>query len=89
MEDLQLVEHVVREDEGVIEQCVISGIPREDMHKVYCDRKCCDFSRSLALALSFFSSASSTKLVISAPTIVVFFIASLKSLFLKLADPSR
>ena len=53
MEDLQLVEHVVREDEGVREQCVISGIPREDMHKVYCDRKCFEFSRPLSLALSF------------------------------------
>ena len=39
MEDLQLVEHVVRKDEGVVEQCVISGIPKEEMHKVYCDRK--------------------------------------------------
>lgn len=38
MEDLQEVEHVVRQDEGVIEQCGILGIPREDMHKVYCDR---------------------------------------------------
>lgn len=39
MEDLQLVEHVCRKDPKVIEQCVLSGIPREDMHKVYCDRK--------------------------------------------------
>lgn len=39
MEDLQIVEHVVRKDPKVIEQCVISGIPAEDMHKVYCDRK--------------------------------------------------
>lgn len=38
MEDLQIVEHVVRVDPKVIEQCEISGIPREDMHKVYCDR---------------------------------------------------
>lgn len=38
MEDLQIVEHVVRKDPGVIEQCRISGIPAEDMHKVYCDR---------------------------------------------------
>ncbi|KAI6716915.1 hypothetical protein JHW43_000648 [Diplocarpon mali] len=37
MEDLQIVEHVVRKDPKVIEQCVISGIPAEDMHKVYCD----------------------------------------------------
>lgn len=37
MEDLQIVEHVVRKDPKVIEQCGISGIPPEDMHKVYCD----------------------------------------------------
>ncbi|MCJ1400142.1 hypothetical protein MMC11_003346 [Xylographa trunciseda] len=37
MEDLQIVEHVVREDPKVIEQCGIIGIPKEDMHKVYCD----------------------------------------------------
>lgn len=40
MEDLQIVEHVCRTDPGVIEQCAISGIPKEDMHKVYCDREC-------------------------------------------------
>jgi hypothetical protein len=39
MEDLQIVEHIVRKDPKVIEQCVLSGIPREDMHKVYCDRE--------------------------------------------------
>lgn len=39
MEDLQLVEHVVRIDPKVIEQCEISGIPRENMDKVYCDRR--------------------------------------------------
>ncbi len=39
MEDLQIVEHICRTDLGVIEQCVISGIPKEDMHKVYCDRE--------------------------------------------------
>lgn len=39
MEDLQIVEHVVRKDPKVIEQCVLSGVPAEDMHKVYCDRK--------------------------------------------------
>lgn len=38
MEDLQIVEHIVRVDPKVIEQCEISGISREDMHKVYCDR---------------------------------------------------
>ena len=39
MEDLQAVEHICRKDPKVIEQCVISGIPKEDMHKVYCDRR--------------------------------------------------
>ena len=38
MEDLQVVEHICRKDPKVIEQCIISGIPKEDMHKVYCDR---------------------------------------------------
>lgn len=38
MEDLQVVEHVVRKDPKVIEQCGLIGIPKEDMHKVYCDR---------------------------------------------------
>ncbi|KAK3682395.1 copper amine oxidase [Podospora appendiculata] len=37
MEELQLVEHIARKDPKVIEQCVISGIPAEDMHKVFCD----------------------------------------------------
>ncbi|KAF2157429.1 hypothetical protein K461DRAFT_219753 [Myriangium duriaei CBS 260.36] len=37
MEDLQLVEIIVRKDPKVIEQCGILGIPPEDMHKVYCD----------------------------------------------------
>ena len=37
MEDLQAVEAVARVDPKVIEQCVISGIAEEDMHKVYCD----------------------------------------------------
>jgi primary-amine oxidase len=37
MEDLQIVESVVRKDPKVIEQCGIIGIPPEDMHKVYCD----------------------------------------------------
>lgn len=44
MEDLQTVEHVCRKDPKVIEQCVISGVPAEDMHKVYCDRKLSNFS---------------------------------------------
>jgi len=37
MEELKAVEHVCRTDPKVIEQCEISGIPKEDMHKVYCD----------------------------------------------------
>lgn len=32
-----IVEHICRTDERVIEQCELSGIPRSDMHKVYCD----------------------------------------------------
>jgi hypothetical protein len=39
MEDLQVVEATVRKDPKVIEQCGIIGIPPQDMHKVYCDRK--------------------------------------------------
>jgi primary-amine oxidase len=39
MEDLQEVEHVVRKDPKVIEQCGIIGIPPQDMDKVYCDRE--------------------------------------------------
>ena len=38
MEELQIVEHIVRVDPKVIEQCGIVGIPKEEMHKVYCDR---------------------------------------------------
>lgn len=37
MDDLKAVEAVARCDPRVIEQCIISGIPKEDMHKVYCD----------------------------------------------------
>jgi len=37
MEELQVVEHICRTDPKVIEQCEISGIPKEDMDKVYCD----------------------------------------------------
>lgn len=37
MEELQAVEYVVRKDPKVIEQCEISGISRDEMHKVYCD----------------------------------------------------
>jgi primary-amine oxidase len=39
MEDLQIVESIVRKDAKVIEQCGLIGIPPEDMHKVYCDRE--------------------------------------------------
>lgn len=39
MEDLQIVEHVVRKDPKVIEQCGLIGIPPSEMYKVYCDRK--------------------------------------------------
>lgn len=39
MEDLQIVESVVRKDPKVIEQCGLIGIPPENMHKVYCDRE--------------------------------------------------
>ncbi|VVT55028.1 uncharacterized protein SAPINGB_P004383 [Magnusiomyces paraingens] len=35
--DLSNTEKVVRTDPLVIEQCRISGIPAEDMHKVFCD----------------------------------------------------
>lgn len=31
------MEHIVRRDPKVIEQCEISGISRDEMHKVYCD----------------------------------------------------
>ena len=37
MEDLQVVESIVRQDPEVIKQCGLIGIPAEDMHKVYCD----------------------------------------------------
>lgn len=37
MEELTAVEHICRKDPKVIEQCELSGIPKEDMHKVYCD----------------------------------------------------
>jgi primary-amine oxidase len=37
MEDLAIVEEIIRKDPQVIEQCGIAGIPPEDMHKVYCD----------------------------------------------------
>ncbi|TRX89029.1 hypothetical protein FHL15_010048 [Xylaria flabelliformis] len=37
MEELMAVEHVCRKDPKVIEQCEFSGIPKENMDKVYCD----------------------------------------------------
>ncbi|KAH7155199.1 copper amine oxidase [Dactylonectria estremocensis] len=37
IEELSAVEHACRVDPKVIEQCAISGVPAEDMHKVYCD----------------------------------------------------
>ncbi|CAI0654598.1 unnamed protein product, partial [Colletotrichum noveboracense] len=37
MEELQIVEHICRTNERVIEQCLLSGVPRHEMHKVYCD----------------------------------------------------
>ncbi|KAI0888344.1 copper amine oxidase [Annulohypoxylon maeteangense] len=37
MEELKNVEYTVRKDPKVIEQCVLSGISKDDMHKVYCD----------------------------------------------------
>ena len=37
VQDLQNTEEVVRTDPNVIEQCRISGIPADEMHKVYCD----------------------------------------------------
>jgi primary-amine oxidase len=37
VEDLQATESVIRTDPTVIEQCVLSGIPATEMHKVYCD----------------------------------------------------
>ena len=37
IEDLAQVEGFIRTDPAVIEQCVISGVPADEMHKVYCD----------------------------------------------------
>lgn len=37
LEEMINVEHILRKDPRVIEQCGILGIPPEDMHKVYCD----------------------------------------------------
>lgn len=54
LEELQEVEHICRKDPRVIEQCEIIGIPREEMEKVYCDRKFClsvDFDSSTQVVL--------------------------------------
>ena len=53
MEDLQVVEHIVRKDPKVIEQCGIIGIPPEDMYKVYCDRKSSSKSTILVDVLTY------------------------------------
>ncbi|ODV61269.1 amine oxidase [Ascoidea rubescens DSM 1968] len=37
VEDLQTTESIIRKDPRVIEQCVISGVPADKMHEVYCD----------------------------------------------------
>ena len=39
VEDLVETEKVVRKNKRVIEQCILSGIPEEEMDKVFCDRK--------------------------------------------------
>lgn len=52
MEDLQFVEHMARKDEDIIKQCEVIGIPREDMHKVYCDRELVAISSALKSNLS-------------------------------------
>ncbi|KAM6508504.1 Amine oxidase [Fusarium falciforme] len=36
-EELAAVEHGCRKDAKVIEQCLLSGVAKGDMHKVYCD----------------------------------------------------
>lgn len=37
IEDLSRCESIIRSDPDVIKQCEISGVPRLEMHKVYCD----------------------------------------------------
>ncbi|CDK27579.1 unnamed protein product [Kuraishia capsulata CBS 1993] len=37
VEDLCSTEEVIRADPNVIEQCVLSGVPASEMHKIYCD----------------------------------------------------
>ncbi|KAG7666185.1 AMO1 [[Candida] subhashii] len=35
--DLRHTEEVIRKDPGVIKQCVLSGVPADRMHEIYCD----------------------------------------------------
>ncbi|CAH6718457.1 putative peroxisomal primary amine oxidase [[Candida] jaroonii] len=35
--DLQATEEIIRNDPNVIEQCILSGVPKEDMKNIYCD----------------------------------------------------
>lgn len=35
--DLQATEEIVRTDPAVIKQCELSGVPRSEMHNIYCD----------------------------------------------------
>ncbi|ODV97431.1 hypothetical protein PACTADRAFT_66471 [Pachysolen tannophilus NRRL Y-2460] len=37
VEDMQSTQDIIRADPSVIEQCVISGVPKDQMHKIYCD----------------------------------------------------
>lgn len=37
VEDLARCEDIIRKDPGVIEQCVLSGVPENEMDHVYCD----------------------------------------------------
>ncbi|CCH45595.1 primary-amine oxidase [Wickerhamomyces ciferrii] len=37
VEDLCATESIIRKDPTVIEQCRLSGVPADEMHKVYCD----------------------------------------------------
>lgn len=61
-EDLSGIEELVRTDPAVIKQCEISGIPKEDMHKVYCDAWAIGYderwgaSRRLQQALMYYRS---------------------------------
>lgn len=37
VEDMQNTEAIIRKDKAVIEQCLLSGVPPNCMHKIYCD----------------------------------------------------